>query len=361
MKILIVASHIPVFDSNAGDYRVFHIARILSQKYKVFFIPLRFGWQENDYIVKLKDFGVEVVFPGYCGIFSLEDLIKKEKFKLVLFEFYHTAKQYIDEIRKYFRARIIIDSHCLKFRELLNKNWEFSRKIIKEAKREELDTYKKADLIITVTEKERNILKRYMGVPIETVFTGTEVPGEIRERRGRKNILFVGYMRNHQNEDAVIYFVNKIYPYIKKEIPEVKFYIVGSSPTERVKKLSNRNVIITGYVKDITLFYNSFMVSVVPLRIGSGMKSKVIESLAWGCPVVSTSIGAEGMGLKDGKNILITDNPKNFAKKIIRVYTDEKLWYNLSIEGYKTVKRKYGMKLMEEKLLNLVMRCMVSR
>lgn len=374
-KILIISPTIPAYDRTAGEYRIFHIAKILTQKYSVFFLPLIFGGHKNKYFTDLQKNGVKIVVLPSVNLgrrngeggrrkeegkenmphsSNLEYLVKRENFKIVLYEFCHSEIDYLSIVKRYPNAKTVIDSHCLNFIENEKMSKIFSPEKIKQAKKNEISIYEKADKVITVTEREKKILRKYVNTSIETLPTGTKIPDEIRGRKGRKNIVFVGYMQNLQNEDAVIYFVKDIFPGIKKEIQEVKFYIVGSSPTKNVSRLNNKDIVVTGFVEDVTLFFSSFLVSVVPLRIGSGMKSKIIESLAWGCPVVSTSVGAEGMQLKDKKDILISNNPGKFSEKVIELYRDGKKWNSLSVNGYQAAMEKYSIERMKIRLLRIV-------
>ena len=95
---------------------------------------------------------------------------------------------------------------------------------------------------------------------------------------------------------------------------------------------------MTGYVKDLTPYYNECKVMLAPLRFGAGIKGKLTQSLSRGLPIISTTMGAEGINLIDGKNCLISDDSNEFASKVIEAYTNEKLWQDLSQNGIKVAK-----------------------
>ena len=122
------------------------------------------------------------------------------------------------------------------------------------------------------------------------------------------------------------YFVKEILPLIRQDIPGVVFYMVGSHITETVQALASQDVVAVGYVPDLTPYLDGCRVFVAPLRYGAGMKGKIGQSMGFGLPVVTTSIGAEGMGLIDGEHILIADSPAAFARAVVRLYTDDLLW-----------------------------------
>ncbi|MBQ3033883.1 MAG: glycosyltransferase family 4 protein [Deferribacterales bacterium] len=142
----------------------------------------------------------------------------------------------------------------------------------------------------------------------------------------RKNILFVGGFGHPPNEDAVLWFMKNVWKFIKGAIPECKFHIVGSKPTEKIKALASDDVIIEGYVDDNRLdeFYRNCKVAVVPLRYGAGVKGKVLEAMHKGIGLVSTRIGLEGLEDVD-KYTKAYNNARKFAAAVIELYNNEDL------------------------------------
>ena len=201
---------------------------------------------------------------------------------------------------------------------------------------------------------EKDILASEIGGKIEVIPTGTVIPDEVRPRKGRNNILFVGSMNRTQNIDAVSYFCGKVFPDVKAVLNEVTLTIAGSGADSGNLSFIPESAAVTGFVRDIGVYYSSYAVSVVPLRVGAGMKSKIIESMAWGCPVVSTVVGAEGMGFTPGNDILIADDPKEFAEKIVNIYTDQDLWNKISLNAYQKVKEYYDIGRMSDLILDLI-------
>jgi glycosyltransferase involved in cell wall biosynthesis len=131
------------------------------------------------------------------------------------------------------------------------------------------------------------------------------------------SIMFFGAMWRRVNEDAVLYFVKSIFPIILDKIPNAIFYVVGSKPSRQIRNLGSKNIIVTGFVESVNMYYNKCAVVVVPLRAGSGIKGKVIQALGFGRPVVSTSVGAEGILLNDANGLFIEDEPPKFAQKVV--------------------------------------------
>ena len=156
------------------------------------------------------------------------------------------------------------------------------------------------------------------------------------------------------NEDAVLYFYEQIFPLIEAQIPDVKFYVVGQNPTERVKQLSRHgNVIVTGMVDDVKPYIAKASVYVVPLRIGGGTRLKILEALAMEKAVVSTTIGCEGLQLTPNKDILIADEPENFARLVIQLAQDEKFRQRFGKSGRKRVEENYDWRSIGKQLNEL--------
>ena len=155
----------------------------------------------------------------------------------------------------------------------------------------------------------------------------------------------------YPNEDAVAFFADEVLPRIQEKIPDVAFSIVGGNPSGRVQKLAERNgVVVTGRVPEIKPYFAEATVFVVPLRIGSGTRLKILEALAMGKAIVSTSVGAEGLDLKNGEEIFIADEPNAFADAVTRLLTDVQLRRRTGENGRTRVERDYDWRRIGEKL-----------
>jgi len=131
----------------------------------------------------------------------------------------------------------------------------------------------------------------------------------------------------------MLYFVNQVLPKVRELIGEVPLYLVGSSVTKKIVELASESIHVIGFVEDPEPWFARAKVFVAPLRYGAGMKGKIGQSLSLGLPIVTTSIGAEGMGLETEKHVLIADCPNNFAAAVARLYGDALLWKTLSENG----------------------------
>ena len=157
-----------------------------------------------------------------------------------------------------------------------------------------------------------------------------------------KKIVFLGAMDYYANVDGVIYFHDKIFPIIKKEIPDIKFYIVGSSPTKAVQKLASKDVIVTGFVDDVREYLKDACVCTVSLRIARGIQNKILEAMASGIPVVTSPICNDGIAAVDGENILVGKTPQDFARHVIDILSKQDLRDKFARNGRKFVEENYS-------------------
>ncbi len=146
-------------------------------------------------------------------------------------------------------------------------------------------------------------------------------------------MIFVAGFQHPPNINTAQYLVREIWPKINEKLHEATLYIIGSGPPEEIKKLASDDVKITGFVEDLEPYYRDCSVNLAPMRYGAGVKGKITQSLAMGLPVVTTTVGAEGINVSDGQNCMIADKPEEFAQKAVQVYNDKVLWSKLSENG----------------------------
>ena len=179
-------------------------------------------------------------------------------------------------------------------------------------------------------------------------------------------LVFGGSMDVAMNQDAVSWFCESILPPIKLEVPDVRFWIVGRNPSSNVRKLAERQGInVTGTVPDVRDYYRQAAVFVVPLRIGGGTKLKTIEAMAMSLPIVSTSIGAQGLEVASGRHLYIADSPTVFAERVIELLKNRDKAVSLGEEARYLVEQKYSWSsIMDEvdcKLIDLFHRRLKSQ
>jgi glycosyltransferase involved in cell wall biosynthesis len=207
----------------------------------------------------------------------------------------------------------------------------------------ELASASGADLVLAITAQEQATLRAELPAARVAVVPNIHAAvASVAPLAGRKDLFFIGGFEHQPNVDAVQWFVSEILPAVRRELPEVAFRVVGSRPTDEVKKLGSPGVQVAGFVADPEPFFARSRVFVSPLRYGAGMKGKIGQAMAFGLPVVTTSVGAEGMRLADGETALVADDPASFAAAVVRLYRDDQLWRRLSENGRSHIERHFS-------------------
>ena len=203
------------------------------------------------------------------------------------------------------------------------------------------------DHVIAVSENDKDMFEKYFSArAVSVIPTGVDVecfcPQDINVESN--TLVFVGGMDWLPNEDGIIYFTKEILPLIQKEIPAVQLYVVGRNPTEKIERLGkvNKAIIVTGSVEDVRPYIAKAQVSIVPLRIGGGTRLKIYQFMAMAKPVVSTTIGAEGLTVTHGEDILLADTPDRFAREVINLLNNSKLREDIGKAGEEMVNKYYS-------------------
>lgn len=172
------------------------------------------------------------------------------------------------------------------------------------------------------------------GIDIETV--------ALVESSNTKNILFIGTMSYYPNIDGACYFVEEILPIVWQQDPTISFYIAGSDPPEKVKSLAqDPRIKVIANPENMSDVAQECSITVVPLRIGSGTRIKIIHSMAMGLPIVSTTLGCEGLNVEDGTHLLVRDQPEEFAQATLKLVSDAELRQKLRTQGRYLVEQEY--------------------
>lgn len=160
------------------------------------------------------------------------------------------------------------------------------------------------------------------------------------------SLLFIGWMRHQPNKDAVLFFLKEIFPCIVKENPNVSVFIVGQHNDndiyDYVYKNHMDNIILTGYVEDITTYLYNCTIYICPLRIGGGTRLKILEAMAAGIPVISTSIGSEGLNVEHDEHIVIADSPEDFKNATLELLYNKELRERIARSARCFVEENYG-------------------
>jgi polysaccharide biosynthesis protein PslH len=212
----------------------------------------------------------------------------------------------------------------------------------------EAKTCPRFDCVVAVSREDREVMQQQYHVEnVYDVPTGVDTeffrPSGTHVRKPH-NLVFTGSMDWLPNEDAIRYFTEQIMPRIKREVPGVTLTVVGRNPYPGLVELSKRDpsVVVTGRVDDVRPFMEEAAVYIVPLRIGGGTRLKIYEGMAMEKAIVSTSIGAEGLPVVDGREIVLADTPESFADAVIKLIRDENLANEIGQRAAERVRAEFG-------------------
>ena len=335
--ILVVDSYMPSYDRESGSRRLFELLKIFkSLGYHVIFAADN-GMKEEPYASVLQGLQIEVLYTqdGYgmaiesqiesrLGLIDLAWICRPElnqKYAPIVRQ-KPEVKLIYDTIDLHYlrlkRARAIDPEHCTK------QAWI-------EMQAQELKMAHQADLTITVTAIEQEILE-HQAVDNVAVIPNvhTAYSGDVPSFESREGILFIGSYNHLPNVDAVVWLCEEVMPLVWQSQPEIMVTLLGNNPSPEVLALAGDRVTVTGYIDDVSPYFLSHKLSVSPLRYGAGMKGKIGHSLEYSLPVVSTNIGTEGMNIVTEEHILEANDAHSFAQQIVRLYNNASLWNLIS-------------------------------
>ncbi len=356
-RIILYVDHcIPRIDKDGASFITFqYLLAMKAIGYKIVF------WSQDldpvePYTGILQQTGVEVVY----GEVSFEEYLRQNG-SFINFAFVSQpmgSLPYLEMLRNFTKAKIFYMAHDLHFlRELRGKasvNLGDENEIEK-TRQTELELMRKSDKAFFFSETEVDYLSHHF--PEITAacipwIQETNTSAISNKQVNREGLLFVGAFGHLPNNDAVMWFHDEILPEILKEIPEIKTVVLGSNPPEDILQLNSSNFIVTGYINNIDSYFENAKVFISPLRFGAGFKTKNARAMSYGLPVVTTTIGAEGMSLTDGVNVLIADDARSFAQKVIKLYRDRILWEEIARNSIEHVANNYSMERAKEFLKN---------
>jgi len=262
---------------------------------------------------------------------KLKDVLSKQEYDIVQIETLFMSP-YIDTIREFSSASIVLRAHNIEHL-IWKRVASITKNPIKKAYLSHLantlEKYEKAilnkyDGIIPISSKDEGFFKSESIKPVKTISFGVNTSKlENTKSSKTKNALFhIGAMNWIPNEEGIRWFLDKVWPKVSGKLPDLELYLAGREMPNWLTNLNLKNVIVVGEVPDAYEFINSHTISIAPLFSGSGIRIKIIESMALGKAVISTTIGAEGIDYTIGDNILIADDVDSYVNAIIKLYTN---------------------------------------
>lgn len=347
-NVLVIDHYVPTCDKDSGSLRMYNLLRILKELgCAVTFIgdnPAKL----EPYTAALQQHGVEVIYSPFASSVAGYLATHGKYFDVVIISRAHIAVNHVNNVRKFCEKAVkIFDTVDLQYlREMRRYEIVKDPDVLAEAEKCKAMEYRimrLCDRTWVVSPYEKELISRENpGIAVDVVSNIHEIHPVNRLFSERKDLLFIGGFIHKPNADAVEWFVKEVFPLIHARNPDIKLYVIGSEPPASIVSLASSHVIITGFVKDPSAYFENCRLSIAPLRYGAGVKGKINQSMSYGLPVVTTSIGAEGMGLVHGTDALIADSPDEFADAVLQVYDDGALWEKLSRGGMENLVRYYS-------------------
>ncbi|QEC46876.1 glycosyltransferase [Baekduia soli] len=351
LSVLVITPDVPPADRDAGSLRLFRLLELLVADGHRVHLLARLGVGQEPAALALERLGIETVRADPQRLpeaqraqvdapaVDVPGLLRRLRPDVVWMSFHDVAEAYLPLVRRHAPgARVIVDTVDVHFvREaraaaLSGRPADHERAAHTRAR--EAATYAAADALVAVSADDGAALAELApGVPVHVIATihAAEEPGPAFD--ARHGVVFVGNFRHAPNVDAVVHFVTTSWPLVRDALPGARLTLVGTAPPAEVQALAGPDVAVTGWVPETRPHLDAARVSVAPLRYGAGVKGKIGEAMACGLPVVTTTIGAEGMGLVDGEHALVADDPAQLAAAVVALHTDAGLWGRLADAG----------------------------
>ncbi len=361
-----------------------HVLRNLEEKVNKSFIYFamrdgnfnrrRFEFVEEKYFNDLRRIGVNPLNEAKqqpltlrpTNDYDIREHLAAKAYDIIWVEFFYVADYYLNEIRRFQPwATVMVDTVDLHYKRLERQadylqnqvryviNAKQEQKPLSEehkvqdhfnysarVRQDEMSVYKRADKVIAVSEDDKRLLmediaeEKILYIPnIHRQHEDFPVD-QINPWHKRNGLVFVGNFYHNPNVTSAIYIKHELAPLIEKEIGKTPIYIVGTNPPYAVKTMMRYGAMakqfkVTGHVPSTFNYLNRARVSIAPVLFGAGMNGKIGEAMAAGVPVVTTPLGALGMGLTHGENCLVGSTPEEFVAQVKRLYEDEDLWASI--------------------------------
>jgi sugar transferase (PEP-CTERM/EpsH1 system associated) len=383
MKILVLSTWFPYPVNQGSKIRAYHLIKALSKQHRIVLISYEDQPIKEEWLTHMKQFCEDIVIVHrkpfeykrintMLGFFSTKPSAvyagySKEMERTVI----ETAKKWLPDI--VFALTFVTAPYALKvpntkrivdvdnlLAEMLKEDILFAKNTLQKFRRYlaylkfrhyEDKIYSPFDRCLVVSDQDKTKFQSYTATNFDQIWN---IPNGVDadflkpaiKIKNKNQLIYNGALTYQPNFDAMVYFLSEIFPLIQKEIPESKLKITGKTDGVAVEQLPvNEKVMFTGYVDDIRPLVAASEICVVPLRQGAGTRLKILESMALGTAVVSTTKGAEGLDLQAGVHLLIADNPEAFSDATLKLLNDPQLRSDLEQQARKHIELKYDWKL----------------
>lgn len=377
MKILFVANRLPYPPFRGDKLKIFNLAKHLHHTHELHLVTFAESADDQQYIPNLAPYfkrihlvelpkwqsvvnaGLALLSgePLQVGYFKsakmqalISYLLQQESFDAVHVQHIRMAP-YLKDIHSVPRILDLPDAFSLYWKRRQDIPGLFWKKQLERLEQKRLFKYERLlnnfDLTLVCSQEDQQYLKNAHHIDRISVLPNGVDTEQFNNPQGHDyaqqiNILFTGNMDYAPNVDAVVYFVESIFPHILNVFPQAKFIIGGQRPVKAVQALASEQVIVTGFIEKLQELYKQAAIVVAPLRFGAGTQNKVLEAMAMGIPVVCTHVGFEGLGVVSGDGVYKETDAQAFADRVIQLLSDESLRRAVGEKGKATIHNRFG-------------------
>ena len=363
-KLLIISSVWVEPNSSAAGSRMLQLIRFFqSQNYTIVYASTA---SESEFSFDLADLGITTQFIKLNDSF-FDDFLQKNQPNMVLFDRFMVEEQFGWRVSNVLPMTIKIldteDLHCLRIarQEAIKKNKSFETLDFNfDIAKREIASIFRCDLSLLVSDFEMNLLQTVFQVPKSILFYLPiwieKFASEKPDFQTKKDFVFIGNFYHEPNWDSVLVLKNEIWPKLKELQPIATLNIYGAYPSQKVHQLHNPKdrFYIKGRAESAEQVIRSARVLLAPIRFGAGIKGKLLETMEYGTPSVTTSIGAEAMSDNLPWNGFIEDDYSDFISKVVELYSNQEVWEEAVENGYKIINYKFLFSIYKSKFLDVI-------
>lgn len=400
MNILFVSCLLPYSQvAHGGGVDLFHLIESLSARHEVHLVSIA-AEPELPYVPDIQTYcaSVRVVTPSWSwrqklrqawrGLWTrplligrraraemrafIRQTISEAAIDVAQFEWTETAA-YVDAVPPGRTVRIL-DEVDVSYRPAEYRARHLTHPLLRpcalwrsrQVKCGELDLCRRFDAILTRSEHDRQVLNAEVPELVVHVlhpWTHLAELADVREdERQRGRLVFVGAMDRDENCEAALFFYQRVFPRVRQAWPQAEFWVAGANPPARIMALARDPAVkVTGYVDSLRPIYAACDVFVAPMLLPGGVFNKIVDAMAAGRPVVTTTVGNEGIAAREGEAILIADDPADFAGSVVRLLGDDSLWRRVASNGRGHVQQTYDWRANIRRLESLYEQLLAQR
>ncbi|MEA2068629.1 MAG: glycosyltransferase family 4 protein, partial [Verrucomicrobiota bacterium] len=286
------------------------------------------------------------------------DMVERTKYNVVIAEFaemgmYLYRNPYLSAVHKVVSCHRCLTSSFAKYMETSGVPWALRLKSASQMhvlEKYEFELYSAMDHILTLTTEDRfTLLNHAPQLPVSVIPPGIDLNHLDREPAAKPDypiIMMCGYFADKSNHDGAMWFIHEVWPEVAKRHPNLRCFLIGEGASHEMELLAKKDdhIVVTGSVNDLRPYREQATIFINPMRLGSGLRIKVLEAMATGLPVVTTTLGAAGIPAQNGVNCFVADTPELFVDSIEWLLNDGQLAKKMGCSAKEMVKKQYDIR-----------------